>query len=236
MGRLKDNFEDLEMIGSRVMRSIHWARTTAVRRVLLVIGSSVVMVGLYLLLINHLSSYQLERSDYRAKAASQDYDAIQYAELLDLIDECLAPRNAALAGFACRAADLKYSEVQRGSAVVNRKEVLEKGDYPRMRIDVRSAQRLLDLQRIGSVPSTLREDLYEVMRSTYGKVGTALLIGVLYLTIWLVPHFLNYRESTQQSRQPFLGHRLAGEANEEGIPFGDMPNLPHERIHHPDRR
>ena len=122
MGRLKDNFEDLEMIGSRVMRSIHWARTTAVRRVLLVIGSSVVMVGLYLLLINHLSSYQLERSDYRAKAASQDYDAIQYAELLDLIDECLAPRNAALAGFACRAADLKYSEVQRGSAVVNRKE------------------------------------------------------------------------------------------------------------------
>ncbi|MBD3683229.1 hypothetical protein H3005_15265 [Stenotrophomonas sp. Br8] len=236
MGRLKDNFEDVEMIGSGVMRSMHWARTTAVRRVLLVIGSSVIMVGLYVLLINHLSSYQLERSDYRAKAAGQDDDAIQYAELLDPIDECLAPRNAALVEFACRAADLKYSEVQRGSAVVHRKDVLERGDYPRMRIDVRSAQRLLDLQRIGSVPSTLREDLYEVMRSTYGKVGTILLFGVVYLTIWLAPHFLNYRESALRSRQPSPGHRLAGDATEEGIPFGDVPNLPHERIHHPDRR
>ncbi|WP_164074564.1 MULTISPECIES: hypothetical protein [Stenotrophomonas] len=236
MGRLKDNFEDVGMIGSGVMRSIHWARPTAVRRVLLVVGYSVIMVGLYVLLINHLSSHQLERSDYRYKAAGQDYDAIQYAELLDLIDECLAPRNAALVGFACRAADIKYSGVQRGSAVVNRKEVLDRGDYPRMRIDVRSAQRLLDLQRIGRVPSTLREDLYEVMRSTNGKVGTFLLIVGLYLTVCLVPHFLNYRESKQRSQQSSPVHRLAGDAIDEGIPFGDVPNLPHERIHHPDRR
>lgn len=151
--------------------------------------------------------------------------------LLDLLEECLEPHDVNLADHACDDALEVYAEMRIGPAVAHRDEVVARRDFARMRIDARAAQRLLELDAGIDLRPSWQEEWARKLRIT--RVHSMLAGGVvlLLLALWVM-----MLVRTDEGRAMLRRRPARTTEDEDDSPLGDVPNLPHERIHHPDRR
>lgn len=167
----------------------------------------------------------------RSGMVSASSAAARNGYLLDLLEECLKPRDVHLADHSCDEALDVYAEVRIGPAVGHREEVVARRDFPRMRIDARAAQRLRELDAGIALRPSWQEEWARALRITW--VHSALAGGVVVLLLVLWGMMLAW---TDEGRAMLRRLQAPTTEDEDDSPFGDVPNLPHERIHHPDRR
>lgn len=218
-------------LGSAADGVIRWSARDRLRRLVFItlLGAAFALMTwstfAYLLQMSEQESNQ--RLSFYLKAMKLQ----QFDHAIDAVGQCIHSRKEASGDRAinCGLADVVYSNHRHLLVGDRYQTVMESKAYSAMLLDLqdmrRSHETRIDLDRPAGPYS-------QMLFFLVGPIGYACFIALILLAYGVaLGRMLHW-----QARAEWALFKKKSTDEEEDMVVGDMPNLPHERIHHPDRR
>jgi len=212
---------------------LRWAALHRWRRLCIVFAFASLLFSAYCAIL--LVSFQQSIQE-RAEGAERYERALQEDLVkagMESAEQCSIARQSGStdAEIHCPAADRLYADARLGILEERRQEVLAAKAYSAMVLDylqqLRRIEMAWDRDHIAGIHG-------KWMNALVSPLGVALAMAVqllLYVAVVVRIELLAYAASMAISRPLERDQPV-----EDDLVVGDVPNLPHERIHHPDRR
>ncbi|WP_329892425.1 hypothetical protein [Stenotrophomonas sp. SMYL11] len=219
-------------LGSVADGVIRWSVRDQLRRLVFI----TLLGAAFALMTWSTFAYLLQMSEQESKERLSLYlkslKAQQLERAIDAVGQCIQSRKDASGDSMvnCGLAEVLYSN-HRNLLVGDRYQtVMESKAYTAMLLDLQDMRRFhearIDLDRPAGPHS-------ELLSFLVGPIGFTCFIALILLAYGVA---LGRMLHWQARAEWLLFRKKSTDREEEDMLVGDMPNLPHERIHHPDRR
>ena len=211
---------------------LRWSAPRRWRRlgILLLVGFMLCVV--YWAVLGGLSYFSRQERDETADWHKHMLEEIQFRDGMEAAEQCAIARQSGSddAEIHCPIADFLYAEWRPGGTDERQRQVTEAKAYSAMVLDFRKRLRWHELAWQRDHRTGMHTTLLEALVSPIGVLIATGMMVLLYGSAMLRLYQL-------EPHSPALMSFSSPPADpEDDMVVGDMPNLPHERIHHPDRR
>lgn len=212
---------------------LRWGALHRWRRICIVLALALALISGYYVTLRVSS----EQSSQEGAEAAERYERASQEDLvkagMESAEQCSIARQSGStdAEIHCPVADRLYADARLGILEERRQQVLAAHAYSAMVLDYRQQLRRIEMAWDRDHNPGVHG---KWMKALVSPVGVILALAVQVLLYGAVVFRIEQlaRAATMAVSRPLE----RDQPGEDDVVVGDVPNLPYERIHHPDRR